>query len=78
MKGATTTSRTRCRGCVHYYVTWDPRAPHGCRAMGFKSRRLPIAVVRRATADADCLAFEPAPGHAPPTDKAKYSRWQTR
>lgn len=50
-----------CRRCIHYYVTWDERAPHGCRAMGFKSRRMPILVVRETTPSLDCLRFQPRP-----------------
>ncbi|OQX14052.1 MAG: hypothetical protein BWK76_15330 [Desulfobulbaceae bacterium A2] len=34
-----------CRGCRHFFVTHDPRSPHGCRAYGFKSAREPAEVV---------------------------------
>ena len=34
-----------CARCIHYYVTWDSRVPHGCRAMGFRSRKRPFRVV---------------------------------
>ena len=37
--------RPNCYVCSHYYVTWDKRFPCGCRAMEFKSRRLPSDVV---------------------------------
>jgi hypothetical protein len=47
-----------CQKCVHYFVTWDPAHPHGCRAMNFKSRRLPITEVRMAMQGKDCIAFE--------------------
>jgi hypothetical protein len=47
-----------CHQCTHYYVTWDPHFPHGCRAMGFKSRCYPIDAVRREMQGKDCLAFE--------------------
>lgn len=30
-----------CRACRHYYITYDPRFPYGCRAAGFKSRVMP-------------------------------------
>ena len=55
------TPAIRCHRCRHYHVTWDERAPHGCRAMGFKSREMPIVVVRRTTPDLDCLLFQPRP-----------------
>jgi hypothetical protein len=44
---------------MHYFVTWQVNFPHGCRAMGFKSRRLPILDVRRAMQNNKCLAFKP-------------------
>lgn len=49
---------TDCHKCEHYYVTWEERTPHGCRAMGFKSRRLPSIVVRKSTPDMDCLSYK--------------------
>jgi hypothetical protein len=47
-----------CHKCQYYYVTWDKDFPHGCRAMGFKSRQLPGLVVRSSTLGKDCLLFE--------------------
>ncbi len=47
-----------CSKCKHYYVTWDQYFPHGCRAMSFKSKRMPINEVRMAMRGKDCLAFE--------------------
>jgi len=44
-----------CHKCLHYYVTWDPQYPHGCRIMGFKSRQMPMVEVRRAMHGKDCL-----------------------
>jgi hypothetical protein len=46
-----------CHKCTHYYVTWDKAMPHGCRAMGFKSRRFPSALVRSCTDGRDCRLF---------------------
>lgn len=46
-----------CRKCEHYYVTWDRDFPHGCRAMGFKSKHLPNMDVRNSTPGMDCLLF---------------------
>jgi len=31
-----------CHKCEHYYVTWDKHFPHGCKAMKFKSKQLPV------------------------------------
>ncbi|MEE4167231.1 MAG: hypothetical protein V2I35_14605 [Desulfocapsaceae bacterium] len=38
-----------CRSCVNYYITHDMHAPHGCRALGFKSRKIPTAVVEETS-----------------------------
>ncbi len=46
----------RCSECAHYFVTHEPRFPHGCRAFGTKSRALPSDVVRLASGT-DCTAF---------------------
>jgi hypothetical protein len=46
-----------CHKCKHYYVTWDKHFPHGCRAMKFKSKQYPSAVVFASSA-LECLLFE--------------------
>nr|WP_124068833.1 uracil-DNA glycosylase [Filibacter tadaridae] len=46
-----------CFECRHFYVTWDPQNPRGCRAHGFKTRELPSAVVKRSSG-MDCLLVE--------------------
>ncbi|MBW2410826.1 MAG: uracil-DNA glycosylase [Deltaproteobacteria bacterium] len=50
--------RIDCHKCRFYFVTWNEQFPHGCRAMGFKSRRYPIDEVRSAMKGAECLLFE--------------------
>ena len=50
--------RIDCRRCEHYYVTWDKKHPHGCRAMGFKSMQLPSLVVDKTTPAVGCLAYK--------------------
>jgi hypothetical protein len=47
-----------CHKCIHYYVTWDQHFPHGCRAMVFKSKRMPIVDVQNAIKTKNCLTFE--------------------
>jgi hypothetical protein len=49
--------RANCYKCRHYYVTWDPKHRHGCRALGFKSAHIPSAVVKKSSG-LDCLYFE--------------------
>lgn len=34
-----------CYKCKYYYVTWEKKFPHGCRAMKFKSLQFPSIVV---------------------------------
>jgi hypothetical protein len=46
-----------CRRCKHYRISWDPNAPHGCDAMGFKSQKLPCVVVFE-TSGIECQLFE--------------------
>ena len=46
-----------CHKCTHYCVTWDEMLPHGCRAMGFKSRRFPSALVRTCSDGKNCRLY---------------------
>lgn len=48
--------KIECLLCLHYYVTWDKRLPHGCRVMKFKSKEVPSAVVRKSSGKG-CLLF---------------------
>jgi hypothetical protein len=41
--------RINCRRCVHYFVTWEPKKPHGCKAYGFKSPQIPSMVVYKSS-----------------------------
>ncbi|NLY27225.1 MAG: uracil-DNA glycosylase [Alcaligenaceae bacterium] len=45
-----------CTLCAHYYITFDPARPYGCRAFGFKSARRPSLDVLRASGE-PCQAF---------------------
>jgi len=49
--------RPECLQCQHYYVTWDPNFPYGCRAFGFKSKVAPYLEVYSAS-QKRCLKFE--------------------
>lgn len=48
--------RKDCFKCKHYFVSWDPHAPKGCRIHNFKSRELPSLVVFQSSGNS-CLAF---------------------
>ncbi len=40
-----------CNLCIHYYITHDVNFRYGCRALDFKSRRLPILDVIEASGE---------------------------
>lgn len=46
-----------CFRCRAYFVTHEPLLPHGCRAFGFRSARLPRDEVRLSSGH-ECAAFE--------------------
>jgi hypothetical protein len=46
-----------CLRCEHFFVTWDPNFPRGCRVFGIKSRELPSWAVHRNTGR-HCPAFK--------------------
>lgn len=46
-----------CIGCKHYYVTWDTRAPKGCRYFGFKTAKMPCHVVKESSGNF-CTMYE--------------------
>ncbi len=47
-----------CLHCKHYYVTWDPQAPRGCKAYNFKSSQVPSVVIKTESKK-DCYLFDP-------------------
>jgi hypothetical protein len=49
--------RILCQKCVYYYVTWQSKQPHGCKAYNFKSKQLPSIVVKK-NSDMDCSFFK--------------------
>ncbi|GBG01553.1 hypothetical protein AZSI13_08800 [Azospira sp. I13] len=52
--------RPPCNRCRFYYITHDPSFPYGCRALDFKSQRLPGQEVQSASGQI-CLYFKPKP-----------------
>ena len=50
-------SNPKCMKCVHYFVTFDPLRPRGCRKFGFQSLKLPSLLVKEETGQ-ECIAFE--------------------
>lgn len=60
--------RINCLKCIHYHVTWDPAFPNGCKAMRFKSKEMPSAMVLKNTGH-ECLLFK-----TKSTDKNKQDK----
>jgi hypothetical protein len=61
-----------CRNCRHYFITYDPQLPYGCRRYGIKSKDAPSKAVESAGAG-ECQGFESKPtgsvGNASPKSK---------
>ncbi|MCI3920958.1 uracil-DNA glycosylase [Paenibacillus sp. TRM 82003] len=57
-------ARINCLKCKHYYVTWDPQFPRGCRAFNFKTSAMPSATVL-SSSGSPCMKFEPKGPAAP-------------
>ncbi|PIE58407.1 MAG: hypothetical protein CSA33_03020 [Desulfobulbus propionicus] len=47
-----------CQLCQHFYITYEPRTPRGCKAYGFKSREMPNRVVYASSGE-QCRLFCP-------------------
>lgn len=45
-----------CFQCRHFYTTWEPEHPRGCKAFGFKTIQIPSAVVFESSGE-PCLKF---------------------
>ncbi|MBM3989409.1 MAG: hypothetical protein FJ298_00215 [Planctomycetes bacterium] len=58
-----------CARCRHYWITHQPSTPHGCRAYGILSLRLPSMEIRVASGQ-DCAAFEERPVPPPRAHEA--------
>jgi len=53
-----------CFQCRHYFVTWDPDFPRGCKAYEFKTHMMPSALVLSSSGQ-PCLKFEPKTNRKP-------------
>ena len=47
-----------CRNCRHYFITFDPQLPYGCRRFHIKSKEQPSVIVASAGMG-ECQGFEP-------------------
>lgn len=50
-------ARPDCTRCAHFFVTWEPEHPKGCRAYGFRAKADPCVVVERESGQ-PCQLFE--------------------
>lgn len=50
-------AQVTCLKCTHYFITFDASFPYGCRALDFKSRRLPQYEVVAAS-NLPCQSFQ--------------------
>ncbi len=64
-----------CFDCQHFYVTWDPNQPRGCRAFGFKSKQMPAMEVFQASGEACHLFFPKKPQPHIKKDPKDSSGW---
>jgi len=49
--------KINCKRCIYYYVTWEPSAPHGCKAFGFKTKLTPSVAVKNSSG-AECGLYQ--------------------
>ena len=55
-------SAAKCLKCKHYYSTWDPQMPRGCKLFGIKTKYIPSILVQKETG-AECSGFDMHPNH---------------
>ncbi|MBL0691435.1 MAG: uracil-DNA glycosylase [SAR324 cluster bacterium] len=46
-----------CFKCQHFIITWDKKAPYGCRIFNFKTSKLPSIIVKK-NSNQDCQFFK--------------------
>ena len=49
--------RPKCLICKHYFSTFDPKRPRGCRIYNSKSTAFPSIIVKQETGQ-ECLSYE--------------------
>jgi hypothetical protein len=66
-------SRPNCTQCKHFYITWDPKIPNGCKQYGIQCKDLPSKIVAQAGMG-DCAGFEAKKRPEQKTDKLDLNR----
>lgn len=72
--GINVAEAVNCMKCRHFFVTWDPRAPRGCQAMGFKGMMMPSQQVLVVTGKPCQLFEEKGNPPAPPASGSRGGR----
>ena len=49
-----------CLRCKHFFITWEPQRPRGCKLFGFKGMMMPSMTVFQTTGQ-HCPKFEEKP-----------------
>nr|WP_250886510.1 uracil-DNA glycosylase [Bacillus sp. SM2101] len=49
--------RVNCFNCTHFYTTWDPKFPRGCKAFNFKTDIIPSLRVFQSSGKS-CMKFQ--------------------
>lgn len=49
--------KINCIKCKHFYTTWDPKFPRGCKAFNFKTHTIPSVTVFQSSGS-DCMKYE--------------------
>jgi hypothetical protein len=50
-------AKVNCFDCIYFFVTWDDKFPRGCKAMDFKTKKIPSILVRESSG-AECTRFK--------------------
>lgn len=49
--------KPKCSQCRHYFITWNPKTPNGCRRYSIQSKEKPSIIVAMAGLG-ECQGFE--------------------
>ena len=49
-------SEIRCCNCKHFYITYKPKFPYGCKAFGIISRNIPFLEIKQVSGT-NCALF---------------------
>lgn len=50
-------AKPNCMQCKHFFITYEPRTPKGCRKFSIKTAAIPSTVVKSTSGD-ECNGFE--------------------